>query len=58
MTVAALTAKLAHVAQQIELHRTALWLLEDERLQLQQQLRALEFRPSDAKAALSPSETS
>lgn len=51
MSVDDIAAKLARVAQQVELHRTAIWLLEDERLQLQQQLRAQNFKPSDAVAA-------
>ena len=45
MSIDELTAKLAKAAQQIERHRTAIWLLEDEQAQLRQKLRAANFQP-------------
>jgi hypothetical protein len=50
VSIEEISAKLAKVAQQIELHRTAIWLLEDERLLLQQQLRAANWTPPKVSA--------
>ena len=45
MSIDDITARLALIAQQIEAHRTAIWLLEDEQAQLRQKLRAANFQP-------------
>ena len=54
MIAAELTARLARIATEIQLHGVAIWELQDERQQLQRRLRASNQVPADDPTTAAP----